>query len=467
MAVILIATFFIFFAFLSWKKIDSALFVLAALLPAYLIRFNVIIPLTLLEGMILILFASWFIQNRNWEFKQWRLRIKNEKPLDNKPYPFRWPLIAWLFASLIAVGVAGWGIPSFGIWRAYFFEPVLLYIVVVNVCSSREKIIRLLWAFAFSAFCVSIFAGIQYITGHFIPNDFWAASSSRRATSFFPYPNAVGLYLAPIILLLAGVFGYIVAQAKVLANYRWQLAGLGIVIILSLGAIVAARSEGALFGTAAAVLIFGIFAPKKIRVVSVAAIIIGAVVIFSFTPLRTYVHDRLSLENFSGQVRRVQWHETWKMLKDGRLISGAGLNNYQASVKPFHQEGLFVKNNDPDFQRKVMFNAEYRKKVWQPLEIYLYPHNIILNFWSEVGLFGLITFFWIIATFFYYGITSYRSVKKNRDPFQYIILGLMCALLVSLIHGIVDVPYFKNDLSAFFWIEMGLMSVIVYKQNHD
>ncbi len=31
----------------------------------------------------------------------------------------------------------------------------------------------------------------------------------------------------------------------------------------------------------------------------------------------------------SGQIRRSQWKETWEMLKDNRIIQGAGLANYK------------------------------------------------------------------------------------------------------------------------------------------
>jgi O-antigen ligase len=89
--------------------------------------------------------------------------------------------------------------------------------------------------------------------------------------------------------------------------------------------------------------------------------------------------------------------------------------------------------------------------MWQPTEIYMYPHNIFLNFWSELGLLGALLFSWIIAKFLWQSSTLYLKEKN------FLALGLCGAMLVILIHGLVDVPYFKNDLSVLFWILIALL----------
>jgi O-antigen ligase len=122
---------------------------------------------------------------------------------------------------------------------------------------------------------------------------------------------------------------------------------------------------------------------------------------------------------------------------------------------------MYVWNyDDPHFLSKIRASAEFRAQSWQPLEIYMYPHSIVLNFWSELGLLGVIGFFWIIVMFFIFGIRAYRIARRAQDPFAYAILGLMTALLATIVHGLVDVPYFKNDLAVLFWIMMGMISFI-------
>ena len=52
--------------------------------------------------------------------------------------------------------------------------------------------------------------------------------------------------------------------------------------------------------------------------------------------------------------------------------------------------------------------------------------------------------------------------KKNNSPVKYINLGLTGALIVISIHGLVDVPYFKNDLSVMFFIILALAGLYYY-----
>ena len=39
-------------------------------------------------------------------------------------------------------------------------------------------------------------------------------------------------------------------------------------------------------------------------------------------------------------------------------------------------------------------------------------------------------------------------------------IGIMAAIIYMFIHGIVDVPYFKNDLSTQFWVFLAITAWI-------
>lgn len=39
-------------------------------------------------------------------------------------------------------------------------------------------------------------------------------------------------------------------------------------------------------------------------------------------------------------------------------------------------------------------------------------------------------------------------------------LASTCAMIALLVYGLVDVPYFKNDLAILFWIIVGIVIVI-------
>jgi O-antigen ligase len=221
-------------------------------------------------------------------------------------------------------------------------------------------------------------------------------------------------------------------------------------------------------------MVFGLMASKKIRWATVMVVLIIIAGIAAYQPARNLAVANITLSNLSGQIRQAGWSDTWKMLKDGRLLTGAGLANYKEAVAPYHQEGIFFNSeNDPDFHRQTVFNEEYRKSHWQPVEIYLYPHNIILNFWSELGLAGLLLFIWIIGKYFYLGIFNFQfsifkqiqnskfKIQNSREyNYKYLNIGLIGAMVVIIVHGLVDVPYFKNDLAVMFWLLVAMMSLI-------
>lgn len=420
------------FAYLAWKNIFQASLVFIACLPLYVIRVSLYgLPSTFLELMLGVLFVLFIIKHP---------KLKNFK--------ISWELTAWILIGLISVGVAGWSLPSLGVWRAYFLEAALAFIIFVNLFKTREQKLQVIKALSISAIGIALLAAYQYLTGNLIPNPFWAEATTRRATSVFPYPNAVGLYLAPIAIL---------SLSALIANYKknirqwWIFAG---GFIFSIVGIVTARSDGAIFAVTVSGFILLLLANTLTRKIALSGLVLGAIIFFSIPGIKTYVSDRASLNDFSGQIRKIQWSETWKMLKDNRLVGGAGLLGYQAAVKPFHQEGFFYNNeklSQDDFVKKVWRDEQYRKTHWQPLEIYLYPHNIALNFWSELGLVGLLLFAWIFIKYIY---KASKEFIKTKDVLT---LGLICVMLTILIHGLVDVPYFKNDLAVMFWLIIALL----------
>ncbi len=469
----LISLYLLFYFFLAWRRLDWAVLIIIAALPSYLIRFKIFnIPFTLLEGMMLIVFFVWVVVNFNKLKTNLANLFKRQAEKNKVAYPFRYEIILMLVISYLAVAVSGFSDSALGIWKAYFFEPILLFIVIINVFKVKD-IGKIIWAFLISALAVSLAAIYQKVTGMFIFNELWAAPETRRVTSFFGYPNAVGLYLSPLILIFIGRLTNVMRNVewnKKIFNFQFSIFKLffiSLIIVLSFLSIIFAKSVGALVGVSAGLIIFGLLAGRKTRLATAAIILLAVIMMGVFQPFRHKAYNYLTLNNFSGQIRKLQWQETWEMLKDGRIITGAGLANYQKAIAPYHQEGFFYNQyEDPNFRNKVITDLEFRKKAWQPLEIYLYPHNIFLNFWSELGLAGMLLFIWIFIKFYYLSIKilvgnwelgiGNWEVKKRK----FIISGLIGAMVVIIVHGLVDVPYFKNDLAVVFWVWLATIGII-------
>lgn len=141
------------------------------------------------------------------------------------------------------------------------------------------------------------------------------------------------------------------------------------------------------------------------------------------------------------------------MLQDDHWFLGSGLNNYQAAIAPYHKEGIDIKN----YTNGTTF--------WQPVEIYLYPHNFFLNFWVELGIAGLLVFSWVAVKYLFLAFRSFKYQTKNKKRNRAVVLGLAMAMVAILVQGMVDVPYFKNDLAVMFWILVSLVSLFsLYRQ---
>jgi O-antigen ligase len=470
---ILLPSFFVAYLLLSLYRIDWAVLVLIAALPAYLLRFHVLgLPSTVLEGMILISFAVWLLTTTNFpSFLKGDYKIRDylKNRSNRQRYPFGVEIITLLVISFAATIVGGFSLEALGLWRAYFFEPLLVFILVLNLFQHRQGIYKVATALSVSALAVSVFALMQTLTGWLVPPQYWGENVVNRVTSFYSYPNALGLFVAPISLLaLAVAVQKIIDIQEVckrgidnLAKTQWIVAGVALLtVVLSWSAIWWARSEGAAVGVVVALIVFGFLYNKKTRISLVIVLALSGICIYSYAPAQEYIIEKATLSDLSGEIRKVQWAGAWEMLSDGHTwLFGAGIAGYQEAVAPYRPEGLFFnKNNDPDFRRKiVLFDDKYKAQFWQPLEIYMYPHNIVLNFWAELGVLGVLLFAWIFVKYLYYGFASLSGKDKILS------CGLIGALIAIIMHGLVDVPYFKNDLAVQFWVLMAIMSLLYMK----
>lgn len=412
MLLLLLAIYCLLFAGLVWKNFRLALGFFVISLPTYLIRFNIgPLPTTLLECSFFIILLVWLVKYLKTDWPIIRDYFNHNKPLF-------FSIIGLLFFSFLSTFINGAAaldcakispgsgvIASLGIWRAYFLEPIIFFIVLLG----RQKTIssRFLAAALLLSTVSIIFIGlIQKFANFAAATPALADQAGGRVTSLFTSPNAVGLYLLPILFLS-------LTLSKKTNNKIGKYLCL-FYFILTLAFLTLTRSAGTFIGLAAGALVF--LWLLKYKKTAVAAILLGG--IFLSSALAPIIFESRSAYN-----RFLLWGFTGNYLSQSpkNLIFGAGLRNFYCKV----QAPLF----DPE-----------------KIEPHLYPHNIFLNFWSETGLFGMISFASIYYFLFAISYFSYRNQDKILGA------GLLAALTALFVHGLVDVPYFKNDLAMLFWI---------------
>lgn len=425
LANILIVGALIVFGLIAFRNRVHAIALVLFFLPLYIIRFSVgPIPSTLLEGMILVLFVVWVVEKKGIAGV---LKFVNEKISKASRQEKMLYFFLYLFVMSATVSVAFSPEPraALGIWRAYFIEPALFFLVFIDTIKTRAHMARLISASIFSGTIIAAVAVYQKITGWNIPAP-WI--DERRVTSIYPYPNAVGLYLAPIVWLAFWRARAFFQEKKNLQTILFCAAALLMVV-----SIYFSKTEAALVALLAVAGGFGLLWNARTRIITLVIIALGAFFIFSSPTISGPVTEKILLRDWSGIVRIKTWKETAEMLKD-YSITGAGLAGYQKTFEKYHTRTY--------------------------IEIFLYPHNIILNFWSEIGLYGLISFILVCAGAFVLLRAAARASPQNRF-FTYM---LGAAFATILIHGLVDAPYFKNDLSLFFWALLGCAVIMRNKK---
>lgn len=384
------------------KRTDLLLYITIVLLPLYVIRFSIIsLPTTFLECMVGFITISWLC----------------DKPklihVLKVPMQLLLALLLLLLGATISLFVSNDIVSAFGTYRAYIIEPLLIFIVSVTTYYSKDKDSRLqfmngLWkSVVYMSSWLAILGIIQYVFGIGVITE----HQFDRAHAVFNNANALALILAPISVVL---FKQLMDGYALPFKRKTHSA----ILVIHVAALLMTSSTGGLLATIIGILLVlctTIFPNIKepillkfifLSVLSVFILFMLQISQFTYKTDNPWVREGSTLD-----TRFCVWEGTKELLSD-YPFTGGGHRNFQQ-----------------------LYSSSYITCDAEPL---VYPHNIFLNQWVETGLLGLVgmlVLFWILFT--------------TPTVFSYF-------FLVTIIHGLVDVPYYKNDLSILFMILIGL-----------
>ena len=229
----------------------------------------------------------------------------------------------------------------------------------------------------------------------------YLAQDLPRLQGTFISPNFYAAAVAPIAVL----------TASLALRRRW----LWVVVGLLVASLLLSQSLGGFLGMAVG---FGLLtwlkaSPRQRWVLS------GVIVILLGTGL-FIAKDRFSGPADSSLTARLQIWRTAAYVATLYPVSGGGLRSF----------GYHYQQNMP-----ILFDDPVE---WLVPE----PHNLVLAFWIDTGLFGLLGAFGLVLTL----------LRRNW--------GQPAALAIAVIigHGLVDTPFFETTLAFLFWIYIGLLS---------
>jgi hypothetical protein len=403
---------------LAFKRFPWALGFLIVVLPTYLVRLSFgPLPSTLLEVTFGTIVLVWLV----------RFAVNDVPFLGRHIFQHRylWLGIGVFFtASLLGVAVSDMVLLSLGQWRAYFLEPIVLFVVIVARSRNLNRS-DLVVPIVLSTLSISLYAIFQKISGIGIATPEWTMAATRRVTAFYTSPNAVALYLAPLTVLAGAL-----ALSWYKEKKKYVAIGAGLAGLAGLVAIVFTFSQGALIALAIGFVIFiALVGYKKTALALTACGVVGMVLILFF-PSSLPVHYK------SAGNRLILWSysKTFLLRSPQNFVLGAGVRQF------------FRKIQKPYYDAKVM-------------ERLIYPHNIFLNFWTEIGLFGMLSFVYL------YGYLLRAAYQKYCQKDKLWGGAFLIMLSIMFVHGLIDVPYFKNDLAMLFWVLVALVTLPLKEKN--
>ncbi|MBI3671319.1 O-antigen ligase family protein [Candidatus Azambacteria bacterium] len=381
-------------------------------MPSYLLRFDILgIPTTALEVLI---YTMFFVFALSLFFDKEKTKAGRLKTafLQNKTIFFGISLfvLGAFFASAISQDPR----VSFGLFKAYFFDPLIFLAVFISVVS-KDNIKPVFASFLASGVVLSVIS------------IFGTTTYDGRLQGFFNSPNFLAMSLSPVLLAFFALF---------LNSERMKYLYLFLFFVVSIPFFLT-YSFGAFFGVFVAMffIIFLSEKPLKFKVFLAMSIFILAASLFLFQAESKKAQDLLSLDARSSFAsREMIWRASYEILKD----------NYVFGIGP----GMFQK-----------YYLDYQKKFDEPyLEWAVpHPHNIFLAFWLQNGIIGLFGF--LIILFFVF--KGSLSLTKNKDfQFKSAEIFLLAFFAYFVVHGIIDTPYWKNDLALTFFLFLGVVLIL-------
>lgn len=383
------------------------------LIPAYLYRLAIFgIPTTLFELLIYVCVIAIIV------VQPLSLTLDRLKPI-YKTYGLWIALL--IIGSFIGLIIAPDKTVALGLLKAYIIDPILLFAVIIVWVDAPVKQQQVLYGLIGSGLLLAVSAifGPKTIDGRAI---------GLYGLDLRSSPNFLALYLAPVMALVLGLYSK--SQPKI-----FKLLLIATELIMAI-ALIMTQSRGGLLAFIFSLVLIQIHStwphrPKGHRRLFWAGTVIlllTLVGIASWLAKPDFSQEANHRATTSNNLRYEIWRTTIVDIIPSHFLTGVGLGNYQAH---FTQ----LTNDRPNYPEYI---APWART----------PHNLLLNIWVNLGFIGLVGFIGIIFQFF-----------RQQIPIQPVgtwRFAVLIAMIALLIHGLVDAPFWKNDLSALFWVLIAL-----------
>ena len=369
--------------------------------------------------------------------------------------------------SWLGYGEYMWGLLLFGFFGALFFKQkrmflfkdrLLLVLVIAltvnNIISSlfaidnpKTTLLSVLWFFALfvsmsyvrfsltkdNDFFVRWILPVGFIISLLILLYMYVLFFYHSVTTGFEFGRytflTMGKASTPDIILILGGLGYGWLRQKGGERYKW-LAFVYLIACL-IGMLLAFDRGGVMAFFFMSILLLSFDYKRLIAFFAIVGVIVASILILNvFENLRRMI-DYLYLGATRKELLESQqistFRASWEMIRDHWLL-GVGTNNFSK------------------------YSDQYGPKIW-----WAYAHNVVLQFWAENGVIGMILNLAIIATVI---VRWLKSFEKYR--YKYVALGIGASFIGLFIGNMTNSTIYLVKIGLLFYLLAGLMSAVYF-----
>ncbi len=334
-------------------------------------------------------------------------------------------VVCFMFVMLLG-GIISYG-GSQSIQAAGIYTTLILgYFLTVGLVNSKEALKRTVAILGASLLAVSLIGLYQNFTGNasaeWIDTEMFDAIEGR-VVSTFENPNMLGEYLILLLPILAGV--------SFAEKQTYRKGGALVCFAAGCVCLVYTWARGAWLGFLLAAVFFMLIWNRKAMALIVAAVV---ALPFAIPFLPESIVSRFAsigdLSDTSTNYRVYIWRGSVNLAADYALTGiGVGEEAF-ASIYPYYS--------------------------FAGIETAPHAHNLFLQLFIEVGIFGFIAFMAVLICLLQNGF----SLAKCGDDKEVRLIGCgaLCGVIAALMQGMTDYIWYNYRVFFIFWIVIGIVS---------
>ncbi len=376
--------------------LDILIIIIILIIPLYAQRIPITINTSisiLTLGMLILSIILFIIHHKNII-----ILLKKESLL--------WLFVLFFIISFIPSLILHPTIHGYGVFIEWILLPALTgFLLYIHIHTSPYMFNTIKNTLIFTLFIVNIISLIYFILN--------IKTFDNRLSAFYPSPNHLALFIAPIIpIIIAQFFN---SKHIFIKIYYFLTFLLSVFILFFTNSFTSSISVIVVL-----MFITYICITKKQLFTFILLPLIIFIGIFSFHKIinteLNFIHNPL----FS----RIEiWRVAINHIQNNSLLNLDSIDNFQ----------------------QIYLNAQ---PLYTPYNTWSAPtpHNLLLTLWiSGGGFFSMLFFCLICSRLFYIVFTSYDKIKKTT-------LCYLAAFLIIILSSVFDTPFWKNDLSILFWL---------------